>query len=180
MGDFPIQVEGSLPTIHPGSDESNADFKTYTSIGGYSGLSPASKASIVPFTLEERSIIYQISWWNGPTASGNIDAGIYDRYGNKIITTGSTVQTGATTIQLVDITDTPLAPGYYFMAITIDNTTGNLYSTTGGNNPNLFCSPCYGYAEMLSAFPLPTTITFGKPSGTWHIWAMALHRRAVI
>lgn len=168
-----------MPTIHPGSDESNSDFRPYTAFGGV-GAGVANKASIVPFTLEEASIIYQISWLNGPTVSGNVDAGIYDRYGKKIITTGSTAQAGTSALQFVDITDTPLIPGYYFMAIVIDNGTGNMYTVNGGNNPSQFCAPGYGYAEMTSAFVLPTTITFGKPVSNWLVWAMFLHRRAVI
>jgi hypothetical protein len=53
---------------------------------------------------------------NGATASGNMDVGIYDYAGTRLVSSGSTAQSGTSAFQDFDITDTLLGPGIFYLA----------------------------------------------------------------
>lgn len=54
------------------------------------------------------------------TASGNVCMGVYDDAGTRLITSGSTA---AAIEQVFDVTDTPIGPGIFYLALVADNTT---------------------------------------------------------
>lgn len=144
------------------------------SLGGTAGITvptsstypAANRAIYIPLKIT-RPYIAKILWWlNGATASGNIDVGIYSNQGARIISTGSTAQAGTNVIQIVDIADTLLAPGLYYMAVAMDNTTGTLFR---GTTSSALVSAIVGLLLQASAFPLPAIATFathGATSGT--------------
>lgn len=125
----------------------------------------ANRAIYIPFYIEAPVTAFQMAVSNGATVAGNLDLGIYDVLGNKIVTKGTTVQTGASVMQALDITDTVLAPGTYFMAMSTDSTTATyIGSPVISGTGELFRA--FGVQEQLTAFPLPATATFANPAST--------------
>lgn len=128
---------------------------TASSTGASATWPAANRAIIIPFYLPIRSTLTKIFWVNGSAVSGNCDAGVYDAAYAKLVSSGSTAQSGTSAIQIVDVTDTVLAPGTYYMALAIDNTTATTLRGTSGN----LLMRTSGLADMASAFALPATFT---------------------
>lgn len=120
----------------------------------------ANLALFMPFLLPTQETLYQLGWLNGATVSGNVDAGIYDRDFAKVVTTGSTAQSGTSVGQLVDIADTVLPPGLYYAAIAADNVIATLQQFTVLAALMRAC----GMGQMAAAFPLPATLTWAAPN----------------
>jgi hypothetical protein len=118
----------------------------------------ANKALFFPFSIPSPQKVRSVYWTLG-TASGNIDAGIYDVAGRKIVSTGSTALSGVNNSQYVSLTATDLSAGFYYLALAVDNTTATFYRDTIGSN----LLRVLGMQEMASAFPLPATATFANP-----------------
>lgn len=116
----------------------------------------ANLAIYVPFRLTRPFIATAIILFNGGTASGNIDLGIYGKDGVKLVSTGSVAQSGTSQIQSVSITPTELGVGLFYMAVAMDNATGTIYRV-GVNGP---VPSILGMAEQASAFTLPASATF--------------------
>ena len=83
----------------------------------------ANRAIYVPVLIENPVTVLKMAV-NVAVQSGNLDVGIYDEMGNRIVSKGSTA-VGAAGLQTVDITDTTLNPGLYFIAMCVDNTTAS-------------------------------------------------------
>lgn len=83
--------------------------------------------------------------------------GIYDEAGARKVSTTSTAQGTISVLQVVNITDTALGPGLYYLAIAMDNITGTLSRGLAGSVARCALT---GMAEMATAFPLPDPITF--------------------
>lgn len=122
----------------------------------------ANKALFVPFYLPTDAVLRRIGWGNGAAVSGNVDAGVYRQDGGRVVSTGSTVQSGTDSIQTVDITDTALAPGLYYMACVISNTTGNIRCLS--ENPNKLAA--MGCFQQASALALPSSFTAATMADT--------------
>lgn len=116
----------------------------------------ANLAMYFPFQVFRPATIIRIAINNGNAVAGNVDAGIYDFGGAKIVTKGSTAQVNITNIQFLDITDTLLNPGLYYMALALSNITGTVAGWTGLTQMVMQGAGCL---QQASAFPLPTTIT---------------------
>lgn len=118
----------------------------------------ANTALYFPVLVRAPVTIYQMAWTNGGTLGSNVDAGIYDG-GSKarLVSTGSTAQSGASTLQAVDVADTLIPPGLHYLAMVMDSTTGQVSRTSVSATAGL--RVC-GAAQQASAFPLPSTATF--------------------
>lgn len=131
-------------------------------LGFASGAWPsANRAYYVPFSLRANTLVLKMFVANGSTASGNFDVGIYDTTGTKIVSSGSTAQSGTSTLQVVDITDTLLGPGKYYMALAMDGTTGTAQKFTMVAQNNI------GTYLQATAFALPATATLGNNNTTY-------------
>lgn len=117
----------------------------------------ANLAVFVPVVVGTHITVYQLGWQNAGTLSGNVDAGIYDKSRTKLVSTGSTAQAGANAFQLVDIADTVLPRGVYYLALAVDNLTAQ-FMFPGGSFQAGNYRGC-GCGEQASAFPLPGTAT---------------------
>jgi hypothetical protein len=117
----------------------------------------------MPFWIEDVVTATKIWWQNGATASGNLDVGIYDENGNLLVSIGTTGQTGTSTIQQADITDTTLSRGYYYLAMAMNGTTG----TALRYSPTTNLQQMMGVLEQASAFVLPSTATFAKAARSY-------------
>jgi hypothetical protein len=115
---------------------------------------------LVPFTLTNWVTVYAMLWYVGSTQSGNIDMGVYDSKLVRIIATGSTALGTVSTVQQVDCTDTPLAPGRYYFAMCADSTAVTYQRCMGVTMTGQaagFALPIYD--TISTAFPLPNPMS---------------------
>ncbi len=118
----------------------------------------ANKALGYPFFVGIPITIKRLFTANGATASGNLDIGIYDPSGVRIISTGTTAQSGTDGIQFIEVTDTVIGPGIFYAVMAFDGTTGTYRGPA--NYPNRRASSSTGLIAQASAFVLPATMTF--------------------
>lgn len=122
----------------------------------------ANKALYIPFWLPESVTLTQLFWHNGATVSGNVDAAVYAEDGTRKISTGSTAQATINVIQSVNVADTALTAGRYYLALAMDNTTGTIFCWSSSAQ----LSKSFGLAEQTSAFALPATATLATITTT--------------
>lgn len=131
-------------------------------IGFYGPSTPASavwpsanRAILVPMYLSDTTLVPSLFADNGATAAGNLDLGIYTEGFARIVSKGSTAQSGTDAPQSFDITDVTLAPGRYYLALASDSASATFlrYSVP------VYALKAMGVLQMTSAFPLPATIT---------------------
>lgn len=115
----------------------------------------ANRAIISPLYIPDWFLVKLLWVMNGATASGNIDIGLYRADLTKIVSAGSTAQSGTSQIQTFDIADTLLAPGRYWLAVAKNDATGTTVAWTSTVNQ-------MRTAAVLSAaahFALPSTLS---------------------
>lgn len=126
---------------------------------------PANNQAIfIPFVLSMPELIVKLFVMNGATASGNIDMGIYDDAGTRIVSIGTTAQTGTSAIQAFDITDTQVGPGRFYLALALSSTVGTVFRLTSATANY---ASMMGAAEQATAFALPATATFVAPTSSY-------------
>ena len=114
----------------------------------------SNRAVLVPFFLSTPALVTQLYWVNGATVSGNVDAGVYDLSGTRLVSTGSTAQSGTSAFQGVTLgTPALIGAGRFYLALVLDNTTGTIYKAQNG------FSRALAIGEATSAFPLPAAVT---------------------
>lgn len=147
-------------TVVVTTNESYLDYPIYFISGGVVFASTtyptANLAIYIPFVIDEPLTVQRLFWANGTVASGNVDIGVYSVDGTRLVSSGSTAQSGPNAHQSVDVTDTLLGRGVYYIGVSMDNTTGTLFRRNAAANDNKIV----GCAQEASAFPLPATATF--------------------
>lgn len=89
----------------------------------------------VPFVVWEPFTVKRLALYNGATVNGNFDIGVYSGdQSTKLVSTGSTAQSGASAYQGVNVTVTTLAPGNYWVAYATSSTTQTIFRWAGGSN----------------------------------------------
>ena len=79
-----------------------------------------------PFWIYEDATVYKIGWVNGSSAGGNTDVGIYNSSWSRLVSTGSTLRSGNSIPQWVDVADTALtANTLYYLAANHSQTNAN-------------------------------------------------------
>lgn len=116
----------------------------------------ANRALFIPFRSVSPFVAKKLFAYNGATASGNIDVGIYDHTGRRLVSAGSTAQAGTSALQVFDITDTLIGVGRFYLGIALDNTTGTLMRF----GVSIQETQLLGVLHQATAFPLPATATF--------------------
>lgn len=116
----------------------------------------ANRAYFVPFKIYTPVTMVKMFVMNGVAVSGNFDIGIYDEAFTRLVSSGSTAQSGTTTLQVVDITDTLLGVGLFYMALVFDNNTAQVNRRNG---PGFASLKGFGQFQQSTAFPLPTPAT---------------------
>lgn len=160
MGDFPVSAGDRFRGTTINSHDVNLGIGRY--LLGINGETPygsavyptANKAVLVPFIAPHPITIVKVFWNNGTAVAGNVDVGIYDLNGNRLVSTGSTAQAGTTVMQSVDTTDVQLSGGRYFMALAASSGTAQFlrWNQVAG----LFGAA--GVLEAATSFPLPDPI----------------------
>lgn len=141
------------------------------------GALTASLAMFIPVIVRNQITVYQLGWSNGATVSGNVDVGIYDRNQNRLVSAGSTAQAGTSALQIVDVADTVLAPGLYYLAMAMDNGTGLV---ARGSFTNAQWPRACGVTNQASAFALPSTAAWGAPTSALVPYIFAAVESSVI
>lgn len=125
---------------------------------------PASNDAIfVPVTVKQTVLIKRLYSLNGTSANNNIDVGIYTKGGTRVVSSGSTAQSGTNAPQFYDVTDLTLSPGLYYLAVAMDGTSGTLFRLA----PGLHILQLLGVAKQATAFALPATATFATPTANY-------------
>jgi hypothetical protein len=125
---------------------------------------PASNRAIyVPFVLSQPMVAKQLFWMNNTPLGSNVDIGIFDVTGARLVSSGSTAQSGTTDLQAVNIADTELNPCVYYLGMSVNNTTGTFFRET---TPALVLQSA-GVQQQASAFALPSQATFANPAAAY-------------
>lgn len=141
---------------------------TLSALTGLGSVTPASTAwpsanhaFYIPFRLAVPVIVYKMIFGSGVTAgSNNADVGIYDKSGNRLVSSGATAK-GNSVETVCDVTDTFLGPGLYYLAMAADGTGNYAMVTPTGTSPvPLQKTRLWGVLQQASAYTLPATATF--------------------
>lgn len=155
-GNWPVFGLPSLPLLSCASPEAMLPTQGATYATFASAVWPTGNRAILwPFRLNAAQLATLLWLANGAVVSGNVDLGIYAPDFTRIVSTGSTAQTGTSAIQTFNIADTLLGPGDFYLAVTLDNGTGTVYRTAN----NAVSSRSAGMIQQAAAFPLPATLT---------------------
>ncbi len=137
----------------------------------------ANLAIYVPFYLTSPFTIQQLFWLNGAAVSGNVDMGVFDRRGTKLVSTGSTLQAGTTSMQSVTLgTPLTLGVGLFFLGMAVDNIAAAIFGVPAGN---IGFTVAVGVYQQATAFPLPARATFATPTFDF-VPSMAITSRSFI
>lgn len=125
---WPYSYLPPLSTIHSASIESTGLTSGLNVGSGYISAvySTANRIFFVPFHIEVPIIVTKLFWCNGTAVSGNCDIGIYSADMTRIVSAGSTAQATISVLQEVDITDTAIGPGDFYLAFACDNITATI------------------------------------------------------
>jgi hypothetical protein len=134
----------------------------------------ANRAIYIPVPVTDTITIYQMAV-RIQTQSGNLDVGIYDYNGNRLVSAGSTAMAAAG-VQTFNVADTTLVPGWYHMAVNVSNTTAVLRGHTAGSG--VITNRVGGGVQQqdVGATALPATATFATMTGTWTPLVVAVYR----
>ncbi len=149
--------------LHPGSPEfGSSGLSVIGGTGASSGAwFVANKPVAIPFRLSTYATVYQLGWRNGSgTMADSIDVGIYDTSWVRKISTGSTARSGASSVQWVNVADTALAPGDYYLVGANNGTSANnqvfLLSTA---STAVLMAALGLFDSATNAVPLPDPLT---------------------
>lgn len=153
---YPIWTQslwGAISTLQMGHALGSATWPT------------ANLAILFPIRVPVQQPVSQIFWLNGAAVSGNVDAGIYTMDGTRIYSTGSTAQSGISSIQTVSFTEITLGPASYYLALSVNNTTATIQRITA--TLGAFVPQVIGLAEVASSFALPATLTLASATNNY-------------
>ena len=180
MSDWPVNLTDPLVTIHTWSLEAiGADLTAqakYMTAAASVVWPTAGLAIFIPFTVSKIITVKQLFVYNGTVASSSFCVGVYDAFGNRLITSASTSQSTASVVQVCDTTDTNIGPGNYYLALSASTATQSFFALTMAANifPGIT-----GMAQMAAAYPLPSTATFSQIAGNY-IPVIGLTTRVVV
>ncbi len=122
------------------------------------GWIAANRAIFYPFSLTEPATVVQLLWFVGATSSGNIDVGVYDSEMRLLVSAGTTAMSATiNTVQELNVADTLLPPGKYYLAGVCSSGTGTIFLQNAASDEGSL-SGAIMY-EQASAIPLPNPAT---------------------
>jgi len=152
--DYPLLVNGAQRAVINSLQELGI---TGTTPVPSSTWPVANLAIYIPVYVRETLTATKIRVAGDTTAANNIDAGIYNYSGTRLVSVGSTALGGGNVVMDLNIADTVLVKGIYYIGIAVDGTTGRVGAIPVGST---YDNMLYGIREETSAFPLPATATF--------------------
>lgn len=126
----------------------------------------ANTAVYMPFTIDEPFIFDRLFNIVGSGSNGNLDLGVYYPDYAKIVSTGSTAQSGAAgAMQAISLGKAyRLEPGSYWLGMAANNGSTTVLATQNSGVGNTNCIWA-GLAAQTSAFPLPDPMVPIRPAG---------------
>jgi hypothetical protein len=116
----------------------------------------ANLAVYVPVRIPTACVVKKLALSNGSAVTGNFDIGIYNAAGSRLVSTGSTAQSGTATEQVVGVTDTALSAGLYYFAA-CHSSTGSVMAVS----PVAPIAAAHGVlTEAVGAVTLPATASW--------------------
>lgn len=141
----------TLPGFAPGWHASHGC--SFTQAAGTGANWPSANAAIyVPFRVTASTTVRRI-WWGGSNTTGNVDVGIFNSSGTKLVSTGATAN--ASGFNIVDVADTTLSAGAYWIGVSASSASSGIYRGTIG----VVRLAAQGIKQEASAHPLPATAT---------------------
>jgi hypothetical protein len=161
MADWPDRSLVVTPLISAWSEESyGGAIREILTAAPASGAIAAAIAYLVPFRIAVPRLAQKMWTFNGATATGNIEIGIYllDPTGvcPLLVKAGPTAQSGTSAVQEFDITDTWLLPGDYYAAVASSSASTTLFRASVADE--IAMSLLLTTATATSG-TLPTTLT---------------------
>lgn len=181
-GGFVVSIDTPY-TLHTSAHESLGDFfdNVATSFAS-NAWDTANNAYYVPFHVDHTIRVKSMALFNGTTVSGNFDLGIYDddgaggRPGTRLVSTGSTAQSGITRWQAADVADVDLAPGWYYLAAAMDNVVAFVHSNNLQTSASTPVLRMFGVSQESAAFPLPAVATPVALTRLFVPWVLATNQ----
>jgi hypothetical protein len=177
MADFPVldeDVDAVISTAGPNSTIADYIVNTGNAFNT-SGTWPANNLGIYcPVWVSRQVTVYQMSYIVA-TQSGNYDIGIYDNFGNRLVSSGSQTVPAAG-IALRDITDTVIGPGAYFLALSISTTVASIRRSNVGIQGFRACGILQ---QAIGAVTLPDPFT-GVALASAYCPYLTAHLRATV
>ncbi len=132
----------------------NVSFFSLTGNGSSGGAVANNDAFYLPIDVTGDMTITKISLYIA-TSSGNIDVGLYDSSGTRLVSKGSTASPG-TGVQTLTVASTSISAGQHYLALAVDNTTFKWGQATGADT-----MATRMMQRETSDFPLPSSFTVG-------------------
>lgn len=169
---FPTPQAGlGLPTnriLFPGSSEFSTGPMISAEPGSASGLwISANDPLALPFVLRTAGVVTQLGWLNGSAAGGGVDLGVYSTSWARLISTGAQTGSGNSAWQWINVTDTPLSAGRYYLVMARDNTTTNRQFFCGHQALTSLMGLMGCQDSATDAYPLPDPLTNMAPCATF-------------
>jgi hypothetical protein len=158
MPDLPESI-GQPAFASFGSVDGNSPSSVYAAVAGIttgSAVWPSANLALYIGCTIDRPMLAQKIGVQVGTQSGNLDVGIYDERGNRLVSMGSTA-VAAAGLQVLDIADTWLEPGTYFVAMCVDNTTAAFHRLSIATS---FARALGVQQQAVGAVTLPNPATF--------------------
>jgi len=168
--DWPVPITPTMPMIFSWSSEAlGCLMSTLASSQITSEVSTsypaANRILYIPFSLGRTVVVAQMFVYNGAFTGGpNINLGIYSQSGTRLVETGTTAQTGTSSLQVIDITDTTIGPGSFYLAVIATATTANMFMINFTNAE--FARAAGLFQEAGTGSTLPTTATFSSTTSS--------------
>ncbi len=112
----------------------------------------ANLAIYVPFEIAHEFLIQVLYWVNGGTVgTDSVDVAVYTEAGVRVINGGGTLSAGASIVQQVDVADTLIQPGRYWMGMACSGTTATFLASA----PAAAILRAAGVTQQATAYTLP-------------------------
>jgi hypothetical protein len=182
MPDFPVSDLPPPPVLTSLNPESMGP--AVRALGHALGTATSATVTIdtifsYPFRMHTRATARQLLVWIGATSNGDLDVGIYDSQGNRIVSAGSTAMSATVnTVQEFNITDTVLAPGDYFLAVAFSGATATAFRVSAVDEFFLAFMPVY--EQAVGTIVLPATMTPALSTATTlSVWVIGIQFASV-
>ena len=117
----------------------------------------ANRAIYMPIRVPRRVIVRELGYASSTTGAGNIDIGLYDQSGTRLISTGSTAKSATAALEAIDVTDTTIGPGLYYIGLNNSTTTDTFISVSTGTEQAAIQGVLI---QAVGAVTLPATATW--------------------
>jgi hypothetical protein len=149
------------------------DVCVYSNLAARTGaVWPAANRALYCAVWVEQPMVARRLFCRPTVQSGNLDMGIYDAKGNRIVSKGSTAVGVTTALQIIDITASVtgtaspvLLPGMYFLALNVDNVTAAM--TMAAPASAEICRIAGVQQQAVGAVTLPNPATFANPASAY-------------